>query len=74
MEKIRKDLGIQIRKLRMSKEMTQSNLAELMGCNQEYISKLENGLVNPSIEYLIHIANVLNIDLKCDFILKSNNN
>ncbi|MDE5421011.1 helix-turn-helix transcriptional regulator [Ancylomarina sp. DW003] len=51
--------------------MTQSKLAELLGCNQEYISRLENGLVNTTIEYLIHIANVLDQDLNCNFIHKS---
>ncbi|WP_124991106.1 helix-turn-helix domain-containing protein [Labilibaculum euxinus] len=71
MGKIRSDLGIQIRQVRMSKKMTQSKLAELMGCNQEYISKIENGLVNTTVEYLIHIANVLEQDLNCNFIQKS---
>lgn len=38
MGKVRSDLGIQIRQARMSKRITQSKLAELVGCNQEYIS------------------------------------
>ncbi len=71
MGKVRRDLGIQIRKLRMSKKLTQSKFAELLGCNQEYISKLENGLVNTTIEYLIHIASVLDQDLNCYFITRS---
>lgn len=70
MGEVRKELGMQIKKRRVSKKMTQSNLAELLGSNQEYISKLENGLVNFSIGYLIHIANVLDLNLSCVFINK----
>lgn len=71
MGNVKSDLGKQIRQARMSKRITQSKLAELVGCNQEYISRLENGLVNTTIEYLIHIANVLDQDLNCSFLKKS---
>ena len=36
-------MGNSISKLRKEKEMTQSELAELIGVTQETISKLENG-------------------------------
>lgn len=48
-----------IRKLRISKHITQKQLAKLTGLSQQHISKIENGLVDPNYATLEKIANAL---------------
>lgn len=45
------------------KKMTQENLAEASDLSTRYISNIENGLVNPSLDVAVRLATVLNIDL-----------
>lgn len=46
------------------KELSQSQLASLVGIKQQYISKILLGKVNkPSFEIVVKIAEVLDIDL-----------
>jgi repressor LexA len=62
-----KGLGERIKGLRKEKKMTQSSLAELVETSQGYIADIEKGRVNPSINTLEKIANVLQIQVKCLF-------
>ena len=43
--------------------MTQKKLAELMGCNQQYVSKVLKGQENLSLETLSKIERCLNIQI-----------
>lgn len=52
-----------LKRLRMEAELSQTGLAELTGLSQTYISSLETGISNPTIETLHAIANVLEVDL-----------
>ena len=61
-------------KARKSQNLTQKQLAELVGIDQGDISKLENGLRNPTIQLLNRIADSMNMTLKIEFIPKSQNN
>ena len=54
--------------------MTQKQLAEKTGIAQGDISKLENGLRNPTIQLLKRIADSMNMTLKIEFIPKPQNN
>ncbi|MCD8238852.1 MAG: helix-turn-helix domain-containing protein [Clostridiales bacterium] len=47
-EKIRKNFGKAIRKLRLSRNLTQEELSERIGVSREWISKLECGKSSPS--------------------------
>lgn len=47
------------RKLRISKGITQAQLAKLTGLSQQHISKIEKGLVDPNYATLEKIANAL---------------
>ena len=58
-------------KARKSQNLTQKQLAELVGIDQGDISKLENGLRNPTIK---RIADSMNMTLKIEFIPKQQNN
>ena len=57
------DMGNSISKLRKEKEMTQSELAELIGVTQETISKLENGKRNLDINTAQKIAIAFEVSL-----------
>lgn len=60
-------LGLNIKKLRQSKKMTQENLAELIGCNPSHISNIENSYTKASLNTLLSIANIL--DTSIDYLL-----
>lgn len=47
------------RKLRISKGITQAQLAKLTGLSQQHISKIEKGLVDPNYATLEKIVNAL---------------
>ena len=59
---------------RKSLNLTQKQLAELTGIDQGDISKLENGLRNPTIQLLKRIANSMNMTLKIEFVPKQQSN
>jgi transcriptional regulator with XRE-family HTH domain len=52
-------LGINVRKLREDKELTQEKLSELAELDQTYISGIENGDRNPTILSTLRIAKAL---------------
>lgn len=56
----------QIVKVRQQKNMTQEQLAELIGTKKSNISRLESGKYNPSLEMLIKIAQALGKTLKLE--------
>jgi transcriptional regulator with XRE-family HTH domain len=55
-------IGERIKTRRIKKGMTQFDLAEAAGSNQDHISKVEAGKINMTIEYLNKIAEVLNVN------------
>ena len=46
--------------LRFERNMTQEDLANLIGIRRETIARLEKGLYNPSLKIAIDIAKVFN--------------
>ena len=58
------NLGEAIRKLRKEQQLTQAELAEAVGVDESYISKIETGRLNntPSQETLRLLAQVLKTD------------
>ncbi len=55
---------------RISKQLTQKQLAERTGIHQADISKLENGTRNPSINLLKRLAEGMDMVLKIEFVPK----
>ncbi len=49
--------------LRLKKGMTQRDIAEKVGTKQSAIARLESGSVNPSLEFLHRIAQVMGYKL-----------
>lgn len=61
---VEKQLGMRIRYLRGRKKWSQEDLALESDINKNYISDLERGTRNPSLEILERIAVALNITLE----------
>lgn len=51
-----------IKVYRKKRNLTQAKIASKTEVSQSYISKLEKGIGNPSIDQIIKIAKILNID------------
>ncbi|MDD3251714.1 MAG: helix-turn-helix transcriptional regulator [Lachnospiraceae bacterium] len=62
-------LGFRIKSLRISKKMTQDNLAQAVGCNVSHISNVENCHTKVSLITLLAIANALNTSI--DYLLSN---
>jgi len=56
-----KQLGENIKKVREKAGKTQEELAEKTGIHVSYLSRIERGVVNPSVEVLENIAKVLKV-------------
>ncbi|HBM5900033.1 TPA: helix-turn-helix domain-containing protein, partial [Enterococcus faecium] len=57
------NIGNNIKNIRKSKNMTQTDFAELMGLSRSYIGDLENNRSNPSIKTLEAIARALDVPI-----------
>ncbi|MBQ7776944.1 MAG: helix-turn-helix transcriptional regulator [Lachnospiraceae bacterium] len=57
---------------RISRNITQKDLAERTGINQADISKIENGTRNPSLKLLRRLADGMDMVLKIEFVPKQN--
>ena len=55
---------------RISKNLTQKELAQRTGINKADISKLEHGIRNPSINLLKKLAEGMDMALKIEFVPK----
>lgn len=59
-----KDLiGLRIKELRKHKGLSQERVAEIMGISPKYLSNIERGKENPTLDTFIKLANALNIEL-----------
>ncbi len=56
-------LGKNVRRIRRSKDLSQEALGHLSDTNRTYISDIERGLRNPSIEVVDRIAQALGIPI-----------
>lgn len=54
----------QIIETRKAQNMTQAELAKLVGTQKSNISRLESGNYNPSLDFLIRVANSLGKNIK----------
>lgn len=58
-----KELGKKIRKLRRERKYTLVQLSELSGISQGYLSRIENGLNDPTFSILLQIARALQVQV-----------
>ena len=62
-EEFLKELGNRIRKIRLQKKMSQAELGRLSGKKYLSILRVEKGNINPSLIYLMELAEGLGTDL-----------
>lgn len=60
---IKQLLGVRIRELRKNRHLTQEQLAEKVGINPKYVSSIERGKENPTLDIFIKIAEVLEVNI-----------
>lgn len=65
-----RNLGRAIAEARRAKGLTQEKLADVIGVEQESISRLERGVTLPSLSRLLSIAEVL--DVPIDSLIRTN--
>lgn len=63
MDERRRLLGARIKELRVERGLSQERLAELMGANVTYVSSVERGRENPTLDFLLKVADALHVDL-----------
>lgn len=68
MDDINYKFGIQIRKQRLKKELSQEKLAELAGLHRTYIGAVERGEKNITLRNIQKIAGALDIPILVLFI------
>ena len=61
MAKISKKLGNNIKRIRLKKGMSQGDICRATGMDRGYVSRVENGLKNPTISNLEKIAKALGV-------------
>ncbi len=64
---IKQLIGNRIKHLRKSRGMSQEDLAEKMGINPKYLSSIERGKENPTLDTFIKLTSTLDIDISEPF-------
>jgi transcriptional regulator with XRE-family HTH domain len=72
--KLREGIGRQLRQARLDAGVTQVNLAAELGMGSTYVSEIENGYKNITLDTLAGIANNLGLDVKVEFVRKRKRN
>lgn len=57
------DFGSNLKQLRMAQNMTQDDLAELLGTSKQVISRYENGQRSPKVSVVGEFARVLGVSI-----------
>lgn len=61
------NIGDKLRNLRLSRQLTQAELADKLGLTKGYISQIENDLTSPSMQSLFAILEALGTDVQAFF-------
>jgi transcriptional regulator with XRE-family HTH domain len=59
----KKLIGLRIKELRRISGLSQEKLAEKMGISPKYLSSIERGKENPTLDTFIKVAKALNLEL-----------
>lgn len=58
-----KRVGLRLKELRQRNKLTQSQLAEAVGCSDGFVSQVERGISNPSLEFLVHLSDLYHLPI-----------
>lgn len=61
---MKQTIGHRIRKIRESKDLSQENIAFDLGISKGAYSKIETGKTSPSVNRILEIAKILEIDVR----------
>ena len=61
MKQIVRDFSKKVKQIRLSKEMSQGDVAKILGVHRTYISGIERGLTNPSLVTVEKFAKALKV-------------
>jgi len=64
---LRKSFGLKVRELRKATGLSQEAFADKCGFARSYMSRIERGGANPSLDAIEILATALNIDIKTLF-------
>lgn len=64
---LRKQFGLRVRELRKASGFSQEAFADTCGFARSYMSRVERGSGNPSLDAIETIASALNVDVKVLF-------
>lgn len=56
-----KKLGDNLKKIRVSKNIAQTELAETLGIDKSFLSNIENGKTNPTLSTITSLAKALGV-------------
>jgi len=57
-----KRLGLNLKKLRLKKKMSQGDISRKLGVDRAYISSIENGRMNPTLSTLEKLAEAIGVN------------
>ena len=60
-----KRFGKNVKIERIKKDLTQEQLAELMGVSQHYVACIEIGKQNMSLGKILELSTILKVDISC---------
>jgi transcriptional regulator with XRE-family HTH domain len=63
MQEESKKLGNKLKTIRTAKNITQSELAELLGVDKSFVSNIENGKNNPTLSTIANLAKALKVSV-----------
>jgi transcriptional regulator with XRE-family HTH domain len=63
LEEVKADIAVNLRSIRKSQNIAQEKLALEAGVDRTFVSKIERGVGNPSLEVLLRLSNRLGVSV-----------
>ncbi len=67
---LRSAVAAELKSIRKERRMTQQELADLSGTQKSNISRMESGTYNPTLDFLVKIAESLGREVRVDLVGK----
>lgn len=64
---VRKQLGVQVKSLRIVRQWSQEELGARAGVSYKFVGEIERGLANPTVATLVGLAAALNVKISALF-------
>ena len=69
-EMVRENVIAQYIKCRKEKKMTQGEVADILGTKRPNITRFENGTYNPTLDFLVKVAEGMGMELEIKLVAK----